>query len=58
MEPFYEWQSRHEASTLSSVVPLIIGITEGAARQQAQEKTTRRFKQLTLVDAICTALLS
>jgi hypothetical protein len=58
MEPFYAWQSRHEVDNAPGVVPQAMSPVEGAAMQLARVKPTRRFKQLTLVDAICIALLS
>jgi hypothetical protein len=58
MEPFYAWQSRHEAGNASSVIARAMSPTEGPAMQLARVKPTRHFKQLTLVDAICIALLS
>jgi hypothetical protein len=58
MEPFYAWQSMHEAGNESGAFPLVSSSADVEAKQQAKVKPTRRFKQLTLVDAICTALLS
>ncbi|NMC06881.1 MAG: hypothetical protein GYA24_16805 [Candidatus Lokiarchaeota archaeon] len=63
MEPFYAWQTRHDAGNLPKGIVLAEHVPDPSmarldSRQVTRQDPARRFKQLTLIDAVCSALLS
>ncbi|MBN2151596.1 MAG: hypothetical protein JW839_09130 [Candidatus Lokiarchaeota archaeon] len=58
MEPFYAWYARNRAAKLACGAPWICGRVNDTPRRQAREGPARRFRQLTLVESLCAALLS